>query len=59
MKLAVPYIRAVHPEPAELAASEHTVELLQQIDALLAEPPVALRAPIRRNRVLTAGPSPN
>jgi hypothetical protein len=37
MKLTVPAIRVAEPDPARLEASEHTVLLLQAIDAILAE----------------------
>jgi hypothetical protein len=37
MKLTVPAIRVAEPDLARLEASEHTVLLLQAIDAILAE----------------------
>jgi hypothetical protein len=37
MKLTVPAIRVAEPDPARQEAFEHTVLLLEAIDALLAE----------------------
>jgi len=37
MKLTVPAIRVAEPDAQRLEAAEHTVQLLREIDALLAE----------------------
>jgi len=48
MKLTLPAIRVAEPDPARREASEHTVLLLEAIDALLSEamaPPGAAPSP--------------